>query len=251
MAKKLSLDESYGILGLNRDCNEDDIRRAYKKLALKTHPDKNPDDPDASAKFRKVSEAYKRLTEENNEDDEYDDEDDYYDDDGFDFDFEGEGEFDEEFEFCHKFKRGAHTARDFFDYVLYREILKSRFGARFQFGGGRATHFSPFGHQPSFTSYEADEDEYEYIRDIPIFRFIKYHSNHHRFSVTIKSDIYNYINKWINNIQIIIIIIIIVSKNLIMNSVVFNKLDVYKFAEDENVHDLKIALNQGNKWWWW
>ena len=39
------------------------VKTAYKKLALQTHPDKNPNDPEARAKFQRVSEAYKRITD--------------------------------------------------------------------------------------------------------------------------------------------------------------------------------------------
>jgi len=48
------------------------LRRAYKRKALKTHPDKNRNDPDAKKKFQEVSTAYKRITEGTAEDDEDD-----------------------------------------------------------------------------------------------------------------------------------------------------------------------------------
>lgn len=63
--------------------SEADIKSAYKKLALKTHPDKNPNDVTSNKRFLAVSEAYKRLTDEDfSDDDEYDD----YDEDDEDFD---------------------------------------------------------------------------------------------------------------------------------------------------------------------
>jgi len=57
----MNLEEAFSHLGIHQGSEEDDIRRAYKKLALATHPDKNPDDPDAKVKFQKISEAYNRI----------------------------------------------------------------------------------------------------------------------------------------------------------------------------------------------
>lgn len=55
----------YKILGVKRNAKEPDIKRAYKKLAMKYHPDKNPDDPEgASAKFQDVAAAYEVLSDE-------------------------------------------------------------------------------------------------------------------------------------------------------------------------------------------
>jgi len=54
-------EDYYEILGLSRDATSDEIKRAYRKLAVKYHPDKNPDDPEAEEKFKKVSEAYEVL----------------------------------------------------------------------------------------------------------------------------------------------------------------------------------------------
>src|SRR5204862_6272863 len=51
----------YEVLGVGRDTSEDEIKRAYRKLAVKFHPDKNPDDPQAEEKFKELGEAYDVL----------------------------------------------------------------------------------------------------------------------------------------------------------------------------------------------
>ena len=57
------MNKYYEILGLKPDASEDDIKKAYKKLALKYHPDRNSDDPEKAAeKFKKISNAYQILT---------------------------------------------------------------------------------------------------------------------------------------------------------------------------------------------
>jgi molecular chaperone DnaJ len=53
----------YKILGLNESADEADIKRAYRKLALKYHPDRNPGDKFAEDKFKKVTEAYRILSD--------------------------------------------------------------------------------------------------------------------------------------------------------------------------------------------
>ncbi len=53
----------YDILGLNRDASDEDIKKAYRKLAMKYHPDRNPDSKDAEEKFKEAKEAYEVLSE--------------------------------------------------------------------------------------------------------------------------------------------------------------------------------------------
>jgi len=53
----------YEVLGLSREATDDDIRRAYRQLALKFHPDRNPNDKTAESKFKEATEAYSILND--------------------------------------------------------------------------------------------------------------------------------------------------------------------------------------------
>ncbi|KDO34827.1 hypothetical protein SPRG_00888 [Saprolegnia parasitica CBS 223.65] len=55
-------DDYYDILGLGMDASEGDIKKAYRRLSLQYHPDKNPGNADAEAKFQKISRAYEVLS---------------------------------------------------------------------------------------------------------------------------------------------------------------------------------------------
>ncbi len=53
----------YKILGVERNANKDEIKRAYRKLALKTHPDRNPGNSKAEERFKEINEAYQVLSD--------------------------------------------------------------------------------------------------------------------------------------------------------------------------------------------
>lgn len=54
----------YEVLGVSKSATASEIKKAYRKLALKYHPDKNPDDSEAEAKFKEAAEAYEVLSNE-------------------------------------------------------------------------------------------------------------------------------------------------------------------------------------------
>ncbi len=54
----------YKVLGIERNATQDEIKKAYRKKAIKYHPDKNPDDKEAEKKFKQVSESYEALGDE-------------------------------------------------------------------------------------------------------------------------------------------------------------------------------------------
>ncbi|MGA8006231.1 MAG: molecular chaperone DnaJ [Burkholderiales bacterium] len=58
MAKR----DYYEVLGVNRDASEEEIKKAYRRLAMKWHPDRNPDNPKAEEHFKEANEAYEVLT---------------------------------------------------------------------------------------------------------------------------------------------------------------------------------------------
>ena len=59
MAKR----DYYEVLGVDKSASADDIKRAYRKLAVKYHPDKNPDNKEAEEKFKEAAEAYSVLSD--------------------------------------------------------------------------------------------------------------------------------------------------------------------------------------------
>ncbi|PZP58264.1 MAG: molecular chaperone DnaJ [Azospira oryzae] len=59
MAKR----DYYEVLGVNRDASDDEIKKAYRRLAMKYHPDRNPDNPKAEEHFKEVKEAFEVLSD--------------------------------------------------------------------------------------------------------------------------------------------------------------------------------------------
>ena len=57
----MSKRDYYEVLGVSRDVDAKELKKAYRKLARKYHPDRNPDDKDADAKFKEATEAYEIL----------------------------------------------------------------------------------------------------------------------------------------------------------------------------------------------
>ena len=57
----MSKADYYDILGVSRDADEKQLKSAFRKMAMKYHPDRNPDDKEAEAKFKEVGEAYEVL----------------------------------------------------------------------------------------------------------------------------------------------------------------------------------------------
>ena len=58
MAKR----DFYEILGVDKSASQDVIKKAYRKIAIKFHPDKNPDNTEAEDKFKEAAEAYEILS---------------------------------------------------------------------------------------------------------------------------------------------------------------------------------------------
>jgi len=107
----------YEILGVAKDADENNIKRAYRKLAMQYHPDRNPDNAEAAEKFREVTEAYEVLSDKEKRA-RYD----QYGHAGVDdqmHDFWGRGGF-----------QDSHAFKDFGD--LFGDV----FGDMFGFGGG-------------------------------------------------------------------------------------------------------------------
>ncbi len=63
MASTTNERDYYEVLGVGKTANADDIKKAYRKLAIKYHPDKNKDDKSVEEKFKEATEAYEILSD--------------------------------------------------------------------------------------------------------------------------------------------------------------------------------------------
>ncbi len=59
----MSKRDFYEVLGVSRDAGDEEIKKAYRKLAVKFHPDKNAGDKSAEEKFKEIGEAYEALSD--------------------------------------------------------------------------------------------------------------------------------------------------------------------------------------------
>ena len=64
MAKR----DYYEILGVNRNASPDELKKAYRKVAMQFHPDRNPGDKESEEKFKEAAEAYDVLTDKEKKD---------------------------------------------------------------------------------------------------------------------------------------------------------------------------------------
>ena len=59
----MSKRDYYEVLGASKDASQQDLKKAYRRLAMKYHPDRNPDDPKAEDIFKEATEAYEVLSD--------------------------------------------------------------------------------------------------------------------------------------------------------------------------------------------
>ena len=110
----------YEVLGVERSASEDEIKKAYRSLAKKYHPDLHPNDPDAEAHFKEINEAYEVLSDPDKK---------------AKYDQYGHAAFDPNA----GFGGGGFSGGGFGDFGDLGDILGNIFGGGFGFGGGGQT----------------------------------------------------------------------------------------------------------------
>ena len=128
----------YEVLGVSKDATEKDIKKAYRKLAFKYHPDKNPDNKkEAEEKFKEVNEAYSVLSDPDKRR--------QYDMGGFDFEGFGFGEGFDPMEIFKEFmgKHGNKKGKDPFGFD--DDFFDDDFGNFGNFGNFEKMEFNSFG----------------------------------------------------------------------------------------------------------
>ncbi|XP_027625865.1 dnaJ homolog subfamily B member 6 isoform X2 [Tupaia chinensis] len=148
----------YEVLGVQRHASPEDIKKAYRKLALKWHPDKNPENKDeAERKFKQVAEAYEVLSDAKKRDiyDRYGKE-------GLNGGGGGGSHFDGPFEYGFTFRNPDDVFREFFggrdpfsfDFFEdpFEDFFGNRRGPRGSRSRGTGSFFSAFSGFPSFGS---------------------------------------------------------------------------------------------------
>ncbi|MGB3242276.1 MAG: molecular chaperone DnaJ [Candidatus Omnitrophota bacterium] len=113
-------EDYYKVLGVRRDASADEIKKAYRKLAVKYHPDKNPDNKEAEEKFKEISHAYEILS-----------------------DPEKRRQYDQFGESAFQYGTGGFGFHDPFD--IFREVFGGGFGDVFEdmFGFGARSRKGP------------------------------------------------------------------------------------------------------------
>ncbi|MFQ5519017.1 MAG: molecular chaperone DnaJ, partial [Mariprofundus sp.] len=134
----MSKRDYYEVLGVAKDADENTIKRAYRKLAMKFHPDRNPDDQVAADSFRDVTEAYEVLTDENKRGR---------------YDQYGHAGVDEQMQdfWGRGGAQDSHAFRDFGD--MFGDVFGDMFG--FSGGGGRSARGADLRYNLSLSLEEA------------------------------------------------------------------------------------------------